>query len=86
MFLSKCINELYVEDEPMYKAANAICGLKPLYPRCRKHLDTSQLLYANWVKSVPRTRALPLPGEWVQAMAVVAIRQGRPRMGVLFIL
>ena len=43
--LAEITNESYLEREPMYKAANALCGLNRLYPRCRKHLDTSHMLY-----------------------------------------
>ena len=69
----------------MYKASDALSGLKRYYPQCRKHLDISNSFYAYWLKSVPRRRAFPLPPEWVQGMAAVAFREEKPLLGLLYL-
>ena len=85
ILFSEYSNALYVGDEPMYKAADALSGLKRYYPQCRKHLDVSHAFYSYWAKSVPRRRAFPLPPSWVQGMAAVAFREDKPVIGLLFL-
>ena len=73
--LSEYINSLFVRGDPMYKAANALCGFKRLLPQCRKKLELSSAYYKNWSKTAPRKQALPLKEEWVLAFRRLLIRR-----------
>jgi integrase len=70
------INHLYLDDSPLGWATDCISGLKRLFPRCRRHLDTASLYHSNWVKATKRVKALPLTPELVRGMAAVSMSRG----------
>lgn len=84
--VSDYINDLHVRGDPMYKAANVLSGFKRLHPQCKRFLEVSGLYFKNWVRTTPRTRALPLKGEWVKAFFAFASASKRPWLGLLVVL
>jgi hypothetical protein len=74
--VSEFINHLYLDDSPLGWATDCISGLKRLFPRCRRHLDTASLYHANWVKATKRVKALPLTPELVRGIAAFSLVQG----------
>ena len=68
------INHLYQDDYGVHFANDLISGLKRLYPKCRKSLETASAWARNWTKSLSRTRATPISRELVMGMATVAFR------------
>jgi integrase len=70
----------------MYMAADALSGFKRLYPSCKRHLDTSNLYYKNWTRSIIRVRALPLSPVLCKGIVSVAICKQKPRLAVAFLL
>ena len=84
--LGEFFNYLYQAGMLVYKAASALSGLKRLLPQCRRSMDASSLYFKNWVKSVPKTRALPLKADWVRAFVAFSHVQQEPLMGLLLVL
>jgi integrase len=74
--VSEFINHLYLDDSPLGWATDCISGLKRLFPRCRRHLDTASLYHSNWVKATRRVKALPLTPELVRGVAAFSMVQG----------
>jgi integrase len=74
--VSEFINHLYLDDSPLGWATDCISGLKRLFPRCRRHLDTASLYHSNWVKATKRVKALPLTPELVRGVAAFSMVQG----------
>ena len=80
------VNELYQDDLPLGWASDFVCGLKRLYPKCRRQLETASAFLRNWQRATVRTRAMPLTLECVQAMAAVALVRKRPHMAQALLL
>lgn len=74
------INELYQDDLPLGWASGFVCGLKRLYPNCKRQLETASSYLCNWQKATVRTRAMPITLECVQAMANIAYIRKRPEI------
>ena len=70
----------------MHYAADALSGFKRLLPACKRHLDVSGLYYKNWVKSICRERAWPIPPDLVQGMAAAALVQQKARLAISILL
>ena len=83
--LAEYINSLYVKGDPMYKAANALSGLRRAIPQARRRLEVSGQYYKNWVRVTVRTRAIPLKSEWVRAFATHAFLKGEPDLAILLL-
>ncbi len=60
-------NHLYLDESPLGWAQDCLSGLKRLFPRCRRHLETATLYYGNWVKATKRVKALPFNQKWCEA-------------------
>jgi hypothetical protein len=71
--VSEFINCLYLNGSPLGWATDCISGLKRLFPRCRRHLDTAALYLSYWTKATKRVKALPLTPELVRGMAAVSL-------------
>ena len=69
------INHLYLDDAPMYWAADFVSGLKRLYSRSRRQLDTATRYFDNWSKTIVRKRAAPVPAPLLMAMTALALLQ-----------
>ena len=65
----------------MYKAANALSGLKRLLPQTRRHLDISGSYFRNWSRVAERVRALPLTPKIARAFVAYACGRGLPQFG-----
>ena len=65
--LAECINVLYQEGESISKPGWVLSGLKRLYPRSRKELQTAQQWYTNWTREHTPQRAIPITWNIVQA-------------------
>ena len=48
--LAEYINYLHARGDPMYKAANALSGMKKFMPQTRRCLEVSAAYYGNWSK------------------------------------
>lgn len=64
--LAEYINVLYQEGESLSRAGWVLSGIKRLYPRCRKELQTSQQWYSNWTRDHAPQRATPITWQIVQ--------------------
>ena len=80
------INFLYQDDRPYGWAADFLSGLKRMYPKARRRLDTSSVWLKNWSRTLRPTRALPLPCDLVQAMACSALLRGELQFGTALLL
>ena len=82
-FLSgEFINFLYQDERPLGWASDFLCGLKRLYPFCRKYLESANQYHRNWAKAVVRRRACPLPWKVVKGMIGMALIEGRRELGL----
>ena len=75
LLLADYINTLFQEGEPISKAGWVLSGLKRLFPRCCKELQTSQQWYTNWARSHVPQRATPITWSMVQGFAGLCIEQ-----------
>lgn len=82
MQLCACVNWLHANGETLYKAANALSGMKKLVPKTRRHLDRSCAYYKNLVTVTKSTRAVPLPADWAKASLTFAVFNKQPVLGV----
>ena len=80
------INFLYLDDRPLSWANDFLCGLKRLYPRSRRHLDTASSWFRFWQKGTVRHRALALTGELARAMAAIAFLESNRQLGTAILL
>jgi integrase len=69
-------NHLYLDESPLGWAQDCISGLKRLFPRCRRHLETATLYYGNWVKATKRVKALPFTPQMVRGMSAFSLIKG----------
>jgi integrase len=69
-------NHLYLDESPLGWAQDCISGLKRLFPRCRRHLETATLYYNNWSKATLRVKALPFTPNMVRGIATFSIIKG----------
>ena len=83
---SEFINHLYQDDYPLGWANDFLCGIKRLYPKCRRKLDISSHYFSLWTKTVSRTRAIPLTEDLVKGMAAVSLMRGSPRFAACLLL
>ena len=67
--LADYISHLYSKGDPLYRAANALSGMKKFMPQTRRSLEVSAAYYGNWSKITKRVRALPLAPHWAKAFA-----------------
>ncbi len=63
-------NHLYLDESPLGWAQDCISGLKRLFPRCRRHLETATLYYNNWSKATLRVKALPFTPNMVRGGSI----------------
>jgi integrase len=84
--VSEFINCLYLQGSPLGWATDCISGLKRLFPRCRRHLDTASLYLSFWTKATKRVKALPLTPELVRGMATVSIIKGNASFAVALLI
>ena len=70
--LAEYINVLYQEGESLSRAGWVLSGLKRLYPRCRKELQT---WYTNWTRDHTPQRATPITWHIVQGFIGLCISQ-----------
>jgi integrase len=78
-FLSgEFVNFLYQDERPLGWAGDFLSGIKRLFPRCRRHLETTGLYYKNWVKAVHRVRAFPFSPELARGVAAMALLDKQP--------
>jgi integrase len=82
---SEFINYLYLDERPLGWAGDFVAGIKRLYPRCRKHLDTTGAYYKNWSKATVRVRALPFTPDFVRGLASLALIDKKPRLAAGFL-
>lgn len=81
--LADYIAFLYAKGDPLYRAANALSGLKKFVPQTRRSLEVSAAYYSNWCKVTKRARALPLAPQWAKAFVSYAYLTRQPEMGLL---
>lgn len=79
------IHFLYQDDRPLGWVTDFVSGMKRLYPKCRRKLETASAYMRNWQKATVRTRALPLSSEMVRGMAAVAIQKGQPQLALILL-
>jgi integrase len=84
--VSEYVNLLYLNGSPLGWATDCISGLKRLFPRCRRHLDTASLYFSYWVKATKRVKALPLTPELVRGLAAVSLVKGNVSFAVTILL
>jgi integrase len=77
---SEFINFLYLDESPLGWAGDFVAGLKRLYPRCKRQLETTGTYYKSWLKATLRVRALPLTPELVRGLACIALIKRQPQM------
>ena len=75
LLLADYINTLFQEGEPISRAGWVLSGMKRLFPRCRKELQTSQQWYTNWTRSHVPQRATPITWNIVQGFLGLCIEQ-----------
>ena len=79
------VNHLYLEGEPHGHAQGFICGLRRLFPRCRKHTDTAKSYCTYWTRGLKRRRALPIPADVLLGMVGTAFAFNEERVAVTFL-
>ena len=84
--LAEYINLLYQEGESISRAGWVLSGLKRLYPRCRKELQTSQQWYTNWTREHTPQRATPITWNTVQGFIGLCIRERWYHLGLTILL
>ena len=72
--LAESINHLFQEGDRISFAGWVLSGLKRFYPRCRLHLQTSQLYLRNWQRDHLPCRTTPLSWLGAKALAAAAAR------------
>ena len=75
LVLAEYINSLFQEGEPLSRAGWVLSGMKRLFPRCRKELQTSQQWFTNWTRSRVPQRATPIIWNMVQGLAGLCLEQ-----------
>ena len=80
------VNCFYVDDYPLGWITDFISGMKRLFPRCKRKLETATSYMRNWQKATVRVRALPLSADLVCGMAAVAFRKQQPELGLALVL
>ena len=84
--LAEYINHLFQEGDSVSFAGWVLSGLKRFYPRCRPHLQTSQLYLRNWQRVHLPCRATPLSWLGAKAVAAAAARVNRFDLALLVLL
>ena len=80
------VNFVYQDDRPLDWAEHFLSGMKRLHPESKPALDTAQLYYNNWRKSVTRVKAFPYTMQMVLGMASTLVNEGLPRLAVVVLL
>ena len=80
------VNFVYQDDRPLDWAGNFLSGMKRLHPESKPALDTAQLYYNNWRKSVTRTKAFPYTLPMAMGMASTLVSEGQSRFAVVVLL
>ena len=60
--------------------------MRRLHPESKPSLDTAQLYYNNWRKSVTRIEAFPYTMQMVLGMASTLVNEGHPRLAIVVLL
>ncbi len=76
------IHFLYQDDRPVGWASDFLCGLKRLYPFCRRGSESANQYQRNRVKAIVRRRACPLPWSVVKGMVGLAILENRHDLAI----
>ena len=84
--LAECINVLYQEGESISKPGWVLSGLKRLYPRSRKELQTEQQWYTNWTREHTPQRATPITWNIVQAFIGLCVQEHWYSLGLTLLL
>ena len=84
--LAEYINLLFQEGESISRAGWVLSGLKRLYPRCRKELQTSQQWYTNWTREHLPQRATPITWTIVQGFLGVCLHESWYSLGLTILL
>ena len=71
--IGEYINDLYLDDLPQGWGGDLVCAFKRFYPKCRRHLTTSELYLKNWARVTARRRAIPASRDLIIGMASAAL-------------
>ena len=84
--LAERLDQMFQEGEPLAYGGHLMSAIKRFYPGTRIHLWTAKQFYSNWRSCKLVNRALPLPGELLQAMAAAAAQIGQWRLAATLLI
>lgn len=84
--LSRYLEHMWLDDEPITYAGHLMSGLRRYLPESRWRTPRAKQYFSNWQSVHVAQQAAPLPAEAVMAMAGLAVATDQPQVAAVFLL
>eukprot|EP00438_Fugacium_kawagutii_P032818 Skav214751 [mRNA] locus=scaffold983:190131:202825:- [translate_table: standard] len=83
--LSRFIEHMWMDDEPISYAGHLLSGLRRFLPEARWRIPRARQFYTNWQSVHVTKQAAPMPPEVLMAFAGLAIATHQPSLAALLL-